>query len=104
MSIYIPIEKDGRPAYNKALACEAGFQKLLIVISKTDALKEPGEKVKEYYERFTLWAHRLDVFLKNRVSLDSRLEDYPGGPGVVSANLDILQSTLSRCEYDENRE
>ncbi|KAH6972975.1 hypothetical protein BKA56DRAFT_734724 [Ilyonectria sp. MPI-CAGE-AT-0026] len=96
MSMYIPIQKDDRPAYDKALACEEDFQKLMVVVSKISVREEPGEEIKEYHEKFTRWARRLCVFSDSRVSLDSRLEDYPSGYGVVSANLDILKSSLNK--------
>lgn len=98
MSMYIPIQQDDRPAHTKALACEEGFRKLLVVVGKANTLKEPSGEIKEYHETFTLWAHRLRVFSDSMVSLDSRLEDYPGGPGVVSANLDLLEMSLNKCE------
>ncbi|KAH7009786.1 hypothetical protein EDB80DRAFT_868314 [Ilyonectria destructans] len=96
MSMYIPIQQYDRPAYTEALACEEGFQKLLVVVSKANTLKEPSGEIREYHEKFTLWAHRLRVFSDSMVSLDSRLEDYPSGPGVISANLYLLRLSLNK--------
>lgn len=100
--MYIPIQQYDRPAYTEALACEEGFQKLLVVVSKANTLKEPSGEIREYHEKFTLWAHRLRVFSDSMVSLDSRLEDYPSGPGVISANLYLLRLSLNKCEYSQS--
>lgn len=103
MSIYIPIQKDDRPVHDEALACEEDFQRLLVVVSNMSVQENLNQEIKEYHQKFTLWARRLCVFSDSTVSLDSRLEDYPGAYGVVSANLSSLKSSLNQCEYDQSK-
>ncbi|TRX94161.1 hypothetical protein FHL15_004929 [Xylaria flabelliformis] len=88
-------ENEGQELFDWARRCEELFQKLLSTLVCCGGIGTHHRTLRDYSQRFALWAGFIGVFADGGASLDNRLRFYPDVRNLVLKMLKLLQRNLS---------
>ncbi|KAI0439843.1 hypothetical protein F4803DRAFT_529470 [Xylaria telfairii] len=86
---------EGQEIFDWAQRCEGLFQKLLSTLVGHGGIGAHYRAVRDYFQRFELWAGFIGVFTDGSISLDHRLKLYPETRDLVLRMLKLLERNLS---------
>ncbi|KAI0452816.1 hypothetical protein F5B21DRAFT_505895 [Xylaria acuta] len=86
---------EGQEIFDWARRCEELFRKLLSTLVGHGGIGTHYRTVRDYCQRFELWAGFIGVFADGSVSLDNRLRFYPEVRDLVLRMLKLLERNLS---------
>ncbi|KAI0533881.1 hypothetical protein GGR58DRAFT_87451 [Xylaria digitata] len=86
--------KEGQEIFDCARCCKELFQQLQSTLAGHDGIGTHFRTVRDYFQRFELWAGFIGVFADN-APLDYRLRFYPEVRDLVLRMLKLLERNLS---------
>ncbi|KAI0547868.1 hypothetical protein F4679DRAFT_344516 [Xylaria curta] len=90
-----PEENEGQEIFDWARRCEELFQKLLSTLVSRGGIGTHYRTLRDYSQRFGLWAGFIGVFADGSASLDHRLRFYPEVQDLILRMLKLLERNLS---------
>ncbi|KAI0857486.1 hypothetical protein F4860DRAFT_357228 [Xylaria cubensis] len=88
-------ENEGQEISDWARRCEELFQKLQSTLVGHGGIGTHHRTLRDYSQRFELWAGFIGVFADGGASLDNRLRFYPEVRNLVLKMLRLLERNLS---------